>query len=183
MTEKLSARKLRERRRQQMLRAYEKNRRRNLLAKPGIHDFIIVLDRLKAGYNVPKIFRSAEAFGAHEVQLIDIGPFDPSPAKGAFRQVPARFFEAFEESHRNLQDRGYSLYALSPDSGQSLDQEPLPDRSAFIFGHEETGLSFAPEDYPDISLLRIPQSGQVESLNVSIAASIVMYEYARQRQA
>ena len=183
MTEKLSARKLRERRRQQILRAYEKNRRRNLLAKPGVHDFIIVLDRLKAGYNVPKIFRSAEAFGAHEVQLIDIGPFDPSPAKGAFRQVPARFFRNFGESHQDLRDRGYSLYALSPDSDQILDQETLPDRSAFIFGHEETGLSFTPEDYPDISLLRIPQFGRVESLNVSIAASIVMYEYARQRQA
>ncbi len=89
MTEKLSARQLRKRRHEQMLRAYEKNRRRNLLAQPGAHDFVVVLDHLKAGYNVPKIFRSAEAFGAREVQLIGIGPFDPSPAKGAFRQVPA----------------------------------------------------------------------------------------------
>ncbi|WP_456374752.1 TrmH family RNA methyltransferase [Thiolapillus sp.] len=182
MTEKLSARKLRERRREQILRAYEKNRRRNLLAKPGIHEFVIVLDRLKAGYNVPKIFRSAEAFGAHEVQLIDIGPFDPSPAKGAFRQVPARFFADFSQSHKNLQERGYHLYALSPDSDRTLDQEALPDKSAFVFGHEETGLSFTPEEYPDIRLLRIPQFGRVESLNVSIAASIVMYEYTRQRQ-
>ena len=183
MTEKLSARKLRERRREQMLRAYEKNRRRNLLAKPGAHDFIIVLDHLKAGYNVPKIFRSAEAFGAHEVQLIDIGPFDPSPAKGAFRQVPARFFDDFRQSHENLKARDYSLYALSPDGSRALHEEPLPDKSAFIFGHEETGLSFDPVDYPDIHLLHIPQFGRVESLNVSIAASIVMYEYTRQRQA
>ena len=183
MTEKLSARKLRERRREQMLRAYEKNRRRNLLAKPGAHDFIIVLDHLKAGYNVPKIFRSAEAFGAHEVQLIDIGPFDPSPAKGAFRQVPARFFDDFRQSREDLRNRGYSLYALSPDGSQALHEEPLPDRSAFIFGHEETGLSFDPGAHPDIRLLHIPQFGRVESLNVSIAASIVMYEYTRQRQA
>lgn len=183
MTEKLSARKLRERRREQMLRAYEKNRRRNLLAKPGKHEFVVVLDHLKAGYNVPKIFRSAEAFGAHEVQLIDIGPFNPSPAKGAFRQVPARFFENFEQSRQDLHARDYTLYALSPDSSHALPRETLPDRSAFIFGHEEVGLSFDPADYPDIRLLHIPQFGRVESLNVSIAASIVMYEYTRQRQA
>ncbi|WP_457675688.1 TrmH family RNA methyltransferase [Thiolapillus sp.] len=182
MTEKLSARKLRERRREQMLRAYEKNRRRNLLARPGVHDFIIVLDHLKAGYNVPKIFRSAEAFGAHEVQLIDIGPFDPSPAKGAFRQVPARFFDDFRQSHENLRDRDYQLYALSPEGSLALQDVALPDRSAFVFGHEEVGLSFDPGDYPDIRLLHIPQFGRVESLNVSIAASIVMYEYTRQRQ-
>ena len=183
MTEKLSARKLRERRREQMLRAYEKNRRRNLLASPGKHDFVIVLDHLKAGYNVPKIFRSAEAFGAHEVQLIDIGPFDPSPAKGAFRQVPARFFDNFRQSREDLHDRGYTLYALSPNSSLTLSETVLPGKSAFIFGHEEIGLSFDPKDYPDIHLLRIPQFGRVESLNVSIAASIVMYEYTRQQQA
>ena len=181
MTEKLSARQLRKRRHEQMLRAYEKNRRRNLLAKPGAHEFIIVLDHLKAGYNVPKIFRSAEAFGAAEVQLVDIGPFDPSPAKGAFRQVPARFFECFEDSHADLTKRGYTLYALSPQSNQTLADEALPARSAFIFGHEETGLSFAAKDYPDIRHVHIPQFGKVESLNVSIAASVVMYEYTRQR--
>jgi len=183
MTEKLSARQLRRRRHEQMLRAYEKNRRRNLLAEPGIHDFILVLDHLKAGYNVPKIFRSAEAFGAREVQLIDIGPFDPSPAKGAFRQVPARFFDAFEDSYQDLVQRDYRLYALSPDDSHPLQKERFPKRSAFVFGHEEMGLSFSPGDYPAVRRLYIPQFGRVESLNVSIAASIVMYEYTRQMQA
>ncbi|MEW8013730.1 MAG: hypothetical protein AB2807_02755 [Candidatus Sedimenticola endophacoides] len=43
---------------------------------------MIVLDHLKAGYNVPKIFRSADAFGAAAVHLINIGPFDPPPPRG-----------------------------------------------------------------------------------------------------
>ncbi|WP_457669145.1 TrmH family RNA methyltransferase [Thiolapillus sp.] len=183
MTEKLSARQLRKRRHEQMLRAYEKNRRRNLLAEPGIHEFIVVLDHLKAGYNVPKIFRSAEAFGAREVQLIDIGPFDPSPAKGAFRQVPARFFDTFEKSFQDLNGRGYTLYALSPTDSHPLQQEHFPAKSAFVFGHEERGLSFSADEYPCVRRLHVPQFGQVESLNVSIAASIVMYEYTRQIQA
>ncbi len=180
MSEKLSARQLRRKRQEQLLRAYEKNRRRNLLAVPGAHHFVVVLDHLKAGYNVPKIFRSAEAFGAREVQLIDIGPFDPAPAKGAFRQVPARFFTTFDKSHADLVQRGYTLYALSPENSQPLAEERFPHNSAFVFGHEEIGLSFSASDYPDIRYLHIPQFGRVESLNVSIAASIVMYEYTRQ---
>ncbi|MGD8678339.1 MAG: hypothetical protein PVG16_05000, partial [Chromatiales bacterium] len=55
--------------RSQAMRRYEKQRRLNMLAKPGPHEMIIVLDNLKAGFNVPKIFRSAESFGAHEIHL------------------------------------------------------------------------------------------------------------------
>jgi tRNA G18 (ribose-2'-O)-methylase SpoU len=53
-------------------------------------------------------------------------------------------------------------------------------RSAFIFGHEEYGLSFDPGAYPGLAALSIPQCGRTESLNVSVAASVVMYEYLRQ---
>jgi len=167
--------------RNEALLRYEKHRRRNLLARPGAHPFVVVLDHLKAGFNVPKIFRSAEAFGAREIHLIDIGPFDPAPAKGAFKKVPARFLEHFEESHARLAADGYTLFALEASGGESLLTTPFPARAAFIFGHEERGLSFDRGDYPAVRGLRIPQLGDVESLNVSVAASIVMYEYVRQR--
>ncbi|OOZ37869.1 TrmH family RNA methyltransferase [Solemya velesiana gill symbiont] len=166
--------------RNQALRRYEKNRRRNLLAEPGEHNFAIVLDHLKAGFNVPKIFRSAGAFGAAEVHLVNIGPFDPAPAKGAFKTVPARFHETFETCYQALISDGYTLYTLEADKGEMLHQVAFPEECAFIFGHEERGLSFDPEDYPEIRKLTIPQYGQIESLNVSVAASIVMYEYIRQ---
>jgi len=58
----------------------------------------------------------------------------------------------------------------------------LPAKSAFILGNEGLGISFNPENYPEIASLAIPQFGSMESLNVSIAASIVMYEYIRQQQ-
>jgi len=168
--------------RSQALRRYTKQRQRNLLAKPGEQPFIIVLDHLKAGFNVPKVFRSAQAFGAREVHLIDIGPFDPAPGKGAFKAVPARFYDTFAESYRVLQERGYIPFTLEPRGGTPLWECGLPEKSAFIFGHEETGLSFEREAYPDMGTLTIPQSGVVESLNVSIAASIVMYEYVRRHR-
>ncbi len=167
------------RERQQGLKRYEKHRRRNLLAEPGEHEFIIVLDHLKAGFNVPKIFRSGEAFGVHEVHLIGIGPFDPAPAKGAFKKVPARFHDNFDECFSKLSERGYTLFTLEPECGDALSDTELPGKSAFILGHEEFGISFKREDYPAIRCLHIPQHGRMQSLNVSVAASIVMYEYVR----
>jgi len=159
---------------------YEKQRRRNLLAQPGVHSFVVVLDRLKAGFNVAKIFRSAQAFGAREVHLIGIGPFDPAPAKGAFKAVPARFHDDFDHCCRSLREQGYKLFTLEPNCAANLTCTDLPERSAFIFGHEELGISFDRARYPDIGCLGIPGYGPMESLNVSIAASITMYEYVRQ---
>ncbi len=177
----MASKKNRKRAQTQALLRYEKQRRRNLLAKPGVHDFIIVMDSLKAGFNIPKILRSAEIFGACEVHLVNIGPFDPAASKGAFKNVPARFFDSFDQCYADLAARGYSLFALEADRGKKLQDASFPGKSAFIFGHEEFGLSFNPDDYPDIKGLSIPQFGQIESLNVSIAASIVMYEYIRRR--
>jgi tRNA G18 (ribose-2'-O)-methylase SpoU len=107
----------------QIRMAFEKQRRRNMVARPGCHELIIVCDGLKSDFNIGKIFRSAEAFGAQVV---------------------------------------------------------LPKRSAFVMGDEEFGPSFTADHYPDITPIRIPMYGQVESLNVSVAASIAMYEYVRQ---
>lgn len=163
-----------------MLIRYRKERQRNILARPGRHEFIIVLDSLKPGYNVAKIFRSAEAFGAAGIWLVDIGPFDPAPAKGAFRKVPARFFDGFADCHRQLAEDGYTGFVLDPAADNLLPGSHLPDKAAFIFGNEEFGTSFDPADYPDLQRLAIPQYGSVQSLNVSIAASVVMYEYLRQ---
>lgn len=170
----------RRQRRAQSLQRYLKDRARNALARPGQHAFIMVLDHLKSGFNVPKIFRSAEAFGAHELHLINIEPFDPSPAKGAFRKVPARFHERFQTCYTELTARGYTLFRLEADCNNALTATSLPEKSAFIVGNEGLGLSFDPALYPDIQCLAIPHYGETESLNVSVAASIVMYEYVRQ---
>lgn len=166
---------------QAMLR-YTKQRQRNQLAKSGVHEFIVVLDHMKAGFNVAKIFRSAEAFGAHEVHLVNIGPFDPAPGKGAFKKVPARFFDSFDQSYRELSKRGYQIVKLEGGCKRLLTNFSMDSKIAFVLGHEEWGHSFKEEDYPEILSVSIPQFGQVESLNVSVAASIVMYEYVRQHQ-
>lgn len=162
------------------MQRYAKERQRNLLASPGAQDFILVLDHLKASYNVPKIFRSAEAFGAREVHLINIEPFDPAPAKGSFRKVPARFHDSLQDCYVQLSARGYQFFAMDGKCQQHSSAIALPQQSAFILGNEELGLSFTAQDYADVNCLAIPLLGNTESLNVSVAASIIMYEYNRQ---
>ncbi len=181
MVSRQESKKRRNRRKNALLR-FQKEKWRNQTATPGIHEFILVLDQLKAGFNIPKIFRSAEAFGAREVHLINVAAFDPAPAKGAFRKVPAHFHDSFQACHARLRDQGYKLFMLAADCATPIYQADLPLKSAFILGNEGLGISFNPTNYPDISCLAIPQFGSVESLNVSIAASIMMYEYVRQQR-
>ncbi len=162
------------------LTRYRKERQKNILAAPGPHEFVLILDQLKTGFNVPKIFRSAEAFGAAGVHLINIGPFDPSPAKGSFRKVPAVFHEDFGACYQLLADQGYHFFQLCADAETPLYRVEFPARSAFVFGHEEFGFSFDQGAYADIHPLAIPQFGSVHCLNVSNAATLAMYEYIRQ---
>ena len=167
---------------------YDKQRQRNVAAVPGVHEFVVVLDNLKGGFNVPKIFRSAEAFGANSVHLINVDWFDPAPAKGSFRKVPAKFYDQFSSCYEKLVEQDYTLYMLAAASDDDIISSisykvALNTKSAFILGHEAYGHSFEMDDFPLVKKLSIPHFGSVESLNVSIAASIVMYEYVRQHNA
>ncbi|GAB3024377.1 hypothetical protein GCM10027285_02630 [Oleiagrimonas citrea] len=159
---------------------YEKHRRQNLQATPGPHAVALVLDRLKADFNVPKIFRSAEAFGAHAVHLVDVGPFDPAPAKGGFKHVPARFHERFTDCATALAQDDFTLVALEPFADELLHEIELPPRCAFVLGHELHGLSEEARAQSGARFVRIPQWGAVDSLNVAVAASVALYEFARQ---
>jgi tRNA G18 (ribose-2'-O)-methylase SpoU len=161
-------------------RRFRRQKNKNLLARPGVHECVIVLDHLKPTYNIGKIFRSSEAFGVKEIHLIDIEFFDPAPGMGAFKWVPAKFHNTFLSSYTDLIEQGYTPFILEPAKGESITTEALPKKSAFVFGHEEYGISFEPELFPKIKRLTIPQFGKSQSLNVSVAASIILYEYTRQ---
>ncbi|MGD9823811.1 TrmH family RNA methyltransferase [Desulfobacter sp.] len=165
---------------EEAMRRFRRHRNKNRLATPGIHKCIIVLDGLKPTFNIGKIFRSSEAFGCHEVHLIGTDFFDPAPARGAFKYVPAKFHSRFISCYAQLLERGYTPFILEPGQGDPVMDVDLPEKSAFVFGHEEFGLSFEPDLFPEVKQLTIPQYGRSQSLNVSVAASIMLYEYARQ---
>lgn len=159
---------------------FEKQRRRNALAKPGPHTVVLVLDALRADFNVPKIFRSAEALGAHAIHLVNIGPFDPAPAKGAFKHVPAHFHACFADCRQVLVEQDFTLIALEPHAPALLTDTPLPRRCAFVLGNEAAGLSDAVRQDQTVRSVRLPQWGRTESMNVAVAASLALYEYTRQ---
>ena len=160
---------------------FERARRRNMAsAAPGIHDCIVVLDGLKPDFNIGKIFRSADAFSALEIHLIGVRAFDPDPAKGSVRWVPFHFYDDFKACYQDLVNRGYGVVTLEPGCSCRLGEVDFARKTAFVFGHEEFGLSFDRSHFPDIQGISIPQWGHVQSLNVSIAASITLYEYVRQ---
>lgn len=99
------------------------------------------------------------------------------PRKVRCGRVPARFFGDLDESLQLLRAGDYCVFRMLADGGDALQTVRLPRRCAFVLGHEEFGLSAAASGLP---ALRIAQYGPVQSLNVSVAASIAMYEYFRQ---
>ncbi|WPD21534.1 MAG: TrmH family RNA methyltransferase [Candidatus Electrothrix scaldis] len=160
---------------------YEQARRRNLVsAKPGVHECVLVLDGLKPDFNIGKIFRTADAFGVREIHLVGVQMFNPDPAKGSVRWVQFYHHSDFSSCYQSLRAQGYLFTVFEPGCSQLLGSCSLVKKSAFIMGHEEFGISFDRADYPDIEATSIPQWGHVQSLNVSVAASIVLYEYVRQ---
>lgn len=168
--------------RQYMQKSFERQRLLNkLMAKPGAFPYVLILDNLKIDFNIGKIIRSAEAFGAQTVEVVGTSFFDPLPAKGCMKRVPWNMRSTFTETYLEYKQKGFTFYAFDSEAPVGIHQENLPDKSAFILGHEGFGFSFKKQDYPDIKWVRIPQFGMVESLNVAVAASIVMYEFTRSR--
>lgn len=166
--------------RQYMQKTFERQRLLNkMMAKPGPYPYVIILDHLKVDFNIGKIIRSAEAFGAHAVDVVGTSFFDPLPAKGCMKRVPWFMTPTFQESYQHWSDEGYTFFAFDADAEEGIHEVSFPEKSAFILGHEGFGFTFKKEHYPKIRTIRIPQIGMVESLNVAVAASIVMYEFAR----
>lgn len=148
-------------------------------AQPGPTGLRLVLDHLKPDFNVGKIFRTADAFGVREVLLVNVPWFDPGPSVGSFKHVKARFFTAFREAYDALKAEGVAIYNLEPEAETLLPGAQLPKDSALVLGNEGLGQSFNRADFPDVGALRIPQYGRAQSLNVSVAAALGMYEYCR----
>jgi tRNA G18 (ribose-2'-O)-methylase SpoU len=169
-------------RRKNIHRSYEIGMIWSKRAPLGPYPLILVLDGLKASFNVGKIIRSANALGLREVFLVGIPAWDPVLARGALKATRTRCFEKMEEVLNLLKTDGYTLYALHPRGEATFGNLSFPEKAAFIVGHEEFGFSFDLAAHPDITLVQVPQVGIVESMNVAVAASIAAYDYLRDRK-
>jgi TrmH family RNA methyltransferase len=157
---------------------------------------VVVLAGLQDPGNVGTILRSAEAFGSAGVVLGEgtVSPFNSkvirASAGSVFRlpvihgQSHARGKSAtskLEQVSNKLRDQGVRLIATSSHKGTPLDQADLKSATAIFFGNEGAGLPREVMAKMD-EVVVIPHTPHVESLNAAVAASIVLYEAARQRR-
>ncbi len=147
-------------------------------------DVAVVVDGMVDLGNVSAIMRSAEAFGIQTVHAIDTSnAFKRSrrTTRGADKWIDRYRWEDPESCLAGLRGDGFQILLADASS----DAVPLADvdltgRIAIVFGNERDGVSAATRNNVD-GLIRIPMDGFVESLNVSVAASIVLHEVHRQR--
>jgi TrmH family RNA methyltransferase len=145
---------------------------------------LLVIAGVQDPGNLGTILRSAEAFGAAGVLVAEgtVSPFNPKVVRGSagsvFRLPFAR--AKLDPSVNALCAKGIRMFATSSHKGTPLLQANLTGNIAIFIGSEGAGL---PRDLiaKMDELLAIPHSPKVESLNAGVAASIILYETARQR--
>lgn len=146
---------------------------------------IVVAAGLQDPGNVGTILRSAEAFGAAGAFFTagTVSPYNPKVLRGSagsiFRLLVVQIASA--ELIPLLRERGVRLLATSSHKGITLPEVKWTLPLAIFIGNEGAGLSRELLHQMDETIV-IPQSAQVESLNAGVAASIVLYEAARQRK-
>lgn len=162
------------------------------LGRKSIQDFkqarkiplVIVLDNIRSMHNVGSIFRTADGFLASGIFLCGYTPQPPhrdiqKTALGATETVDWIYFPTTLEAVQQLKSEGYRIYAIEQVEGSiMLDRfESNPEEKyAVILGNEVTGVDEEVLKLCD-GAIEIPQEGMKHSLNVSIAAGIVAWEF------
>lgn len=170
---------------------------------------IVVLDNVRSLYNVGSVFRTCDAFRVEAIYLCGITATPPNAeihktALGGEDSVSWRYFEHTEDAVRELHERGYFVYAIEQvehstklqelfnskfkiqNSQLGDSSEPSPNTQhltpithhAVIFGNEVKGVQQSVVDMSD-GCLEIPQLGTKHSMNVSVTAGIVIWEFAK----
>lgn len=145
----------------------------------------VVLVNVRSAYNVGSIFRTCESAGVNQLALIGYTPTPLEPklektALGALHQVPwIHFCDPLSTIH-HFHHAHQKIIACEPiPSAQSLYTYNFPTQTCLLFGNEVTGLSKAVIAQADM-VIKIPQFGHKESLNIATAAGILIYEWRRQ---
>lgn len=154
------------------------------LAEPAA-GVLVMLDQLTDPQNVGAIFRSAAAFGARGVIVQDrrAPAFTGVLAKaaaGAVDVVPHARVVNLARALDELTDLGWRAVGLAGDAAEALDEVLDGRPTVLVLGSEGEGLRRLVGEHCD-ALARIPMPGGFESLNVSAAAAVALYEATRRR--
>jgi 23S rRNA (guanosine2251-2'-O)-methyltransferase len=143
---------------------------------------LLLLDHIFDPHNLGAILRSADQFAVDLVILPERRAAQVTPAvsrasAGASAHVPVAVVANLASAMRLLREAEFWIYGAHL-RGERLDRTRFPERTAVVLGSEGHGLAELVARECD-TLLRIPSAGRVDSLNVSVAAGILMYEVRR----
>lgn len=148
--------------------------------------FLLVLDGIQDPHNLGACLRSANAAGVDAVimpkdRAVGLTATVRKVASGAAEVTPIFQVTNLVRCLKSLKDEGLWLIGLAGESDYSLYDSDLKGSIALVMGAEGKGLRRLTRETCD-DLVHIPMSGQVESLNVSVATGICLYEVVRQKQ-
>jgi tRNA (guanosine-2'-O-)-methyltransferase len=148
-------------------------------------DLTVVMENVHDPHNVSAILRSCDAAGVMEVQLVYTNEQFPKLGKkssaSAKKWVEHRRFESVESCYKKLRKEGYTIYATHLGSGtMPLYELDLTKKVALAFGNEHRGVSDDAAGLADGNFM-IPMFGMIQSLNVSVACAVTLFEAVRQR--
>ena len=151
---------------------------------------ITILENIRSAYNVGSVFRTADAFLLESVFIIGYTACPPhkeikKTALGAEDSVDWKYFKTSEEAIKELRELGYKVYSVEQATGShSLEKIKIGsnEKIAVIFGNEVAGVEQSTLLLSD-GCIEIPQLGMKHSLNISVAAGVVLWEIIRERMA
>jgi 23S rRNA (guanosine2251-2'-O)-methyltransferase len=151
----------------------------------GRDPFILILDHLSDVRNFGAIARTAECAGLNGIVIPEKGSVSISAdavktSAGALMTLPVARVRSLRDSVWFLKDAGLSIFAATEKTDTLIFDLDLSGPIAIILGAEDTGVSPGLLDLCDYTM-KIPLFGKIESLNVSVAASVIIYEVIRQR--
>lgn len=157
-----------------------------LARRRGEHAFVVVLDGVEDPHNLGAILRTADAAGADGVVIperraVGVTATVAKASAGASEHLPIARVTNISRVLEELKSRDIWTVGLDERAPQSYDQLDYKMHCALVLGAEGKGLHELVRKCCDF-LVSIPMLGKVPSLNVSVAAAVVMYEIARQRR-
>lgn len=154
--------------------------------RDGRAPLLMVLDNLQDPGNLGTILRAGEAAGVTGVILskdcVDI--YNPKVIRstmGSIFRMPFIYVENLPDVVKKLSEEGIHTYAAHLKGTADFDEKNFCEGTAFLIGNEGNGLRDETAEAAEI-YVKIPMCGEVESLNAAIAASVLMFEAARQRR-
>lgn len=147
---------------------------------------IVILENIRSMQNVGSVFRTADAFLIEAIYLVGYTPQPPhrdihKTALGATETVSWKYFQKTVDAIAELKTAGYKLFAVEQAEGSILLQDYKKEENeqiAIVFGNEADGVEEDTLKHCN-GCIEIPQFGMKHSLNISVAAGVVLWEIVR----